>query len=199
MNVPRRLAVLVAVMVFAGGLAMPARAGTSTIGILVYDGFLTSDVTAPVEVFGAASKKAWFSSYKVVTVSTTKQGVVHSEEGLTILADKTIYDPLSLDVLIVPSAYKMDGVLKNTDVINFIKQQGRSASWMASNCSGARLLSCQLDTNMHLWRITAHNAVHRCEVAEMLKAPPHDFRAGAVAPTAPHKPAELGDPGDGLA
>ncbi len=128
MNVPRRLAVLVAVMVFAGGLAMPARAATSTIGILVYDGFLTSDVTAPVEVL-------------VVTVSTTKQGVVHSEEGLTILADKTIYDPLSLDVLIVPSAYKMDGVLKNTDVINFIKQQGRSASWMASNCSGARLLS----------------------------------------------------------
>src|SRR2546427_7372942 len=141
MNVPRRLAVLFAVMVFAGGLAMPARAATSTIGILVYDGFLTSDVTAPVEVFGAASKKAWFSSYKVVTVSTTKQRVVPSEEGLTILADKTIYDPLSLDVLIVPSAYKMDGVLKNTDVINFIKQQGRSASWMASNCSGARLLS----------------------------------------------------------
>jgi putative transposase len=59
--------------------------------------------------------------------------------------------------------------------------------------------TCQLDTNIHLWRITAHNAVHRCEVAEMLKAPPHDFRAGAVAPTAPHKPAELGDPGDGLA
>src|SRR5207244_4415361 len=62
-----------------------------------------------------------------------------------------------------------------------------------------RTSTCQLDTNIHLWRITAHNAVHRCEVAEMLKAPPHDFRAGAVAPTAPHKPAELGDPGDGLA
>ena len=59
--------------------------------------------------------------------------------------------------------------------------------------------ACQLDTNIHLWRITTHNAVHRCEVAEMLKAPPHDFRAGAVAPAAPHKPAELGDPGDRFA
>src|SRR5574341_1250724 len=58
---------------------------------------------------------------------------------------------------------------------------------------------CQLDTNIHLWRITAHNAVHRCQVAEMLKAPPHHFRAGAVAPAAPHKPAELGDPVDCLA
>ena len=28
----------------------------SSIGILVIDGFLTSDVTAPVEVFGAATK-----------------------------------------------------------------------------------------------------------------------------------------------
>jgi len=52
---------------------------------------------------------------------------------------------------------------------------------------------------MHLWRITAHNAVHRCEVAEMLKAPPHHFRAGAVTPAASDKPAELGDPGDRLA
>jgi hypothetical protein len=58
---------------------------------------------------------------------------------------------------------------------------------------------CQLDTNIHLGRITAHNAVHRREVAEMLKAPPQDFRAGAVTPTTPHKPTELGDPGDGLA
>ena len=60
-------------------------------------------------------------------------------------------------------------------------------------------MNWQLDTNIHLGRITAHNAVHRRQVAEMLQAPPHDFRAGAVAPTAPHKPAELGDPGDGLA
>src|SRR5438270_5339216 len=72
-----------------------------------------------------------------------------------------------------------------------------SAKW--SFGSRPRCVTCQLDTNIHLWRITAHNAVHRREVAEMLKAPPYDFRAGAVAPTAPHKPAELGDPGDGLA
>src|SRR5215813_7685328 len=60
-------------------------------------------------------------------------------------------------------------------------------------------MGCQLDTNIHLGRITAHNAVHRCEVAEMLQASPHDFRTGVVAPTAPHKPAELGDPGNCLA
>jgi len=117
-----------------------ASAASSKIGILVFDGFLTSDVTAPIEVFGAATKKAWFSSYEVVVISATKNKEVLSEEGLKIIADKTIYDDLKLDVLIVPSAYEMDGLLKNKELIEYIRKQNQSASWMASNCSGAFLL-----------------------------------------------------------
>ncbi len=115
-------------------------AATSKIGILVFDNFLTSDVTAPIEVFGAATKKAWFSSYEVVVISITQNKEVTSEEGLKIIAEKTIYDNFKLDVLIVPSAYEMDGLLKNKDLIQYIKKQNQSASWMASNCSGAFLL-----------------------------------------------------------
>lgn len=99
---------------------------TSKIGILVFDGFLTSDVTAPIEVFGAATKKAWFSSYEVVVISTSKNKEVVSEEGLKIIADKTIYDALKLDVLIVPSAYEMDSFLKNKELIQYIKKQSES-------------------------------------------------------------------------
>ncbi len=121
-------------------LAMPVRAAAATIGILVFDGFLTSDVTAPFEVFGAASKKAAFSSYKVLLVSATRNKEVVSEEGLRIVADKTIYDDLKLDVVLAPSSYAMGRVLKNRDLIDFIRNQSRSASWMASNCSGAQLL-----------------------------------------------------------
>lgn len=117
-----------------------AQAAQSKIGILVFDGFLTSDVTAPVEVFGAATKKVWFSSYEVIIISTKKNKTVKSEEGLTIVADKTIYDELELDVLIVPSAYDMSTFIDNPNLINFIKKQNQSASWMASNCSGAFLL-----------------------------------------------------------
>lgn len=117
-----------------------ANAAASKIGILVFDGFLTSDVTAPIEVFGAATKKAWFSSYEVVTISTSDNKEVVSEEGLRIIADKTISDDIMLDVLIVPSAYNMDGFLENKKLIRYIKKQSQSASWMASNCSGALLL-----------------------------------------------------------
>ena len=139
MKAPRLVAVLAAAC-FILNLASPAGAVTKTIGILVYDGFLTSDVTAPVEVFGAATKKAGFSSYKVVLISATRTKVVLSEEGLRVVADTTIYDAPGLDVLLVPSSYHMDGVLKNHDLIKFIKTRSRSAYWMASNCSGARLL-----------------------------------------------------------
>lgn len=117
-----------------------ASAASSKIGILVFDGFLTSDVTAPIEVFGAATKKSWFSSYEVVVISATKNKMVVSEEGLKVIADKTIYDDLELDVLLVPSAYDMDDVIGDKHLISFIKKQGASASWMASNCSGAFLL-----------------------------------------------------------
>jgi transcriptional regulator GlxA family with amidase domain len=139
MNGPRLFAVL-GLAGFMLNFATPAGAATKTIGILVYDGFLTSDVTAPVEVFGAATKRAWFSSYRVVLVSATRSKEVLSEEGLRVVADTTIYDKLSLDVLVVPSSYHMDGILKDSAVIDFIKTQSRSASWMAGNCSGARLL-----------------------------------------------------------
>ncbi|MBL4763033.1 MAG: DJ-1/PfpI family protein [Gammaproteobacteria bacterium] len=118
-----------------------ANAASSKIGILVFDGFLTSDVTAPIEVFGAATKKSWFSSYEVVVISAATNKTVVSEEGLKVIADKTIFDDLELDVLLVPSAYDMDDFIGDKKLIDFIKQQGASASWMASNCSGAFLLA----------------------------------------------------------
>ena len=136
MKIVERLIVLIVLVTAVSNV----QAASSKIGILVFEGFLTSDVTAPIEVFGAATKKSWFSSYEVVLVSATKNKTVVSEEGLKIVADKTIYDNLALDVLIVPSAYDMDGFLSDEDIIKFIEKQGANASWMASNCSGAFLL-----------------------------------------------------------
>lgn len=115
-------------------------AASSKIGIIVYDGFLTSDVTAPIEVFGAASKQAWFSDYDVVLISATNEKTVKSEEGLTIIANTTIADVGKLDVLIVPSAYDMKPTLSNKNLISFITKQNQKGTLMSSNCSGAFLL-----------------------------------------------------------
>jgi len=121
--------------------ASMAQAAKNTIGILIYDGVLSSDVTAPIEVFGAATKKSWFSDYEIVLISPEKQRYITSEEGLNIKVDHSIKDELDLDVLLVPSTYDMSPLLKNRKLIDFIAAQSREAKWVASNCSGAFLLA----------------------------------------------------------
>lgn len=111
----------------------PAGAVPSTIGVLAIDNFLMGDVTIPVEVFGRAIKKEPLSAWEVMVISGGKNREVVADEGLKIVADKTIYDDIQLDVLIVPGAYEIDSFRENQDLIGFIKKQARSVSWIASN------------------------------------------------------------------
>jgi len=137
MELSKKLFVLLLICTFAG----LANAAKQTIGILVYDGVLSSDITAPIEVFGAATKTAWFSDYEVKLISAKKQAYVRSAEGLTVKVDNTIDDTLELDVLLVPSTYDMAPLISNARLVSFIRTKAQHASWVASNCSGAFLLA----------------------------------------------------------
>ncbi|AXN34753.1 DJ-1/PfpI family protein [Vibrio coralliilyticus] len=116
-------------------------AADKTIGILVYDGVLTSDVTAPLEVFGVASRLTWFSDYDVVTISVTDTHTVTTEEGLKIGVDTWIGEAPALDVLILTSSYDMAPLINNRSLIEYVASTAKQAEWMASNCSGAYLLA----------------------------------------------------------
>lgn len=118
-----------------------AHAANKTIGIIVYDGVLTSDITGPAEVFGVASKQSWFKDYDVKMISINDQTTITTEEGLTIKSDTNIDEAKNLSALIVPSSYTMEPLLKNKKLIQFIKTQGKKVEWMASNCSGSYLLA----------------------------------------------------------
>lgn len=129
---------LLALVIIAGWNAS-AYAADKKVGVLVYDEVLTSDVTAPAEVFGVASRKAWFSDYDVVLINVKRTATVTTEEGLTLQVDANIYDELDLDVLIVNSAYDMDWLFENEDLTRFLQNQATKVEWMVSNCSGAFL------------------------------------------------------------
>ena len=118
-----------------------SHAADKRIGILVYDDVLTSDVTAPLEVFGVASRLSWFSDYQSVTIAVTNQDTITTEEGLKIGVDAWIGDAGELDALIVTSSYDMDPLIENPKLIRFIKSTAKQSGWMASNCSGAYLLA----------------------------------------------------------
>ena len=134
-NIARYLLVFVALTVSS----LSASAADKKIGILVYDEVLTSDVVAPAEVFGVASRKSWFSDYEVSLINVERKKTVTTEEGLTIEVDANIYDDIDLDVLIVNSAYDMDWLYENEDLTDFMRDQAAKVEWLASNCSGAFL------------------------------------------------------------
>lgn len=121
-------------------LSQPAMAEDKKIGILVFDGVLTSDITAPLEVFGVASRKTWFSDYTPVVISVEDKSSITTEEGLKLVTDSWIGANPDIDVLIVPSSYDMDPLIDNPHLINYISRTAKSAEWVASNCSGAFLL-----------------------------------------------------------
>lgn len=120
--------------------SFPLLAADKQIGILVYDKVLSSDVTAPAEVFGVATRKSWFSNYEVLLIGVERDApVVTTEEGIRLTVDKTIYDNPKLDALIVTSSYVMDTLFENKDLTKFLTDQAENVSWLASNCSGAFL------------------------------------------------------------
>ncbi len=111
------------------------------IGVLVYEGVLTSDVTGPLEVLGAAVRRpGGLDGYRVVTIAP-QSGLVATQEGVRLQPDFTIDDAPELEVLIVGSAYRMDPVLENSALRAFVQARGQRARWLASNCSGARILA----------------------------------------------------------
>ncbi len=116
-----------------------AAAADQRIGILVYDGVLTSDVIAPAEVFGVATRKAWFSDYEVVLIGVEKKSFITTEEGVRLTVDATIYDAPKLTALISTSSYVMDSLFENDDLTAFLKNRAKEVRWLASNCSGAFL------------------------------------------------------------
>lgn len=111
------------------------------IGIIVFDGVLTSEITAPAEVFGVAVERDWFNDWTVELISVNLQDSITTEEGLKILPDSAIDDEMWLDVLIVPGGYDMQSLIDNEHLSDFIKRHETADKWLSSNCSGAFLLA----------------------------------------------------------
>ena len=113
---------------------------SKTIGIIVFDGVLTSEVIGPAEVFGIASKQEWFKDSKVLLIGVEKQATVCTEEGIRLTVDATIADDPYLDVLLVPGGNDMNPLLQHEKLNAFIQKQEESAQWLGSVCAGAFLL-----------------------------------------------------------
>ncbi len=111
----------------------------SKIGILIFDGFLASEVVAPLDVFTKANENGK-PLFNVFLIAETNNPYV-SEEGLKIIPDVTIANCPDLDVLVVPSSMNPDNQIHDQTLIDFIKLQSEKTDYTASHCAGAFLLA----------------------------------------------------------
>lgn len=109
-----------------------------TIGVLMYDDVLTTELTAPIDVFTKLTENGK-QLFNVITIAESYDFIV-SEEGLKMFPDYILTNTPKLDILIVPSAYDMTLQVKNKNLVDFIKSQNNNTKYTVSNCAGASLI-----------------------------------------------------------
>lgn len=116
----------------------PFKADLPTIGLLMYNGVLQSEVVATSDVFAKPTEDGK-QLFNVITIAQTKNPIT-TEEGLRIVPDFTFDNCPKLAALFVPSAYDMYAQVHNDKIVAFIKQKNNETEYTVSNCAGAQLI-----------------------------------------------------------
>ena len=109
-----------------------------TIGLLMYNGVLQSEVIAASDVF-AKPTEGGDQLFNVITIAETESPIT-TEEGMRFVPDHTFDNCPDLTVLFVPSAYDMYSQVHNEKIVKFIQEKNQETEYTVSNCAGAQLI-----------------------------------------------------------
>ena len=105
------------------------------IGLVIFPGMTQLDMTGPYQVF------SMMPDTRVLLLWKTLEPVT-SSEGMTILPTATFNDCQSLDVLCVPGgAIGQVEMMQDAEVLEFLRQQGKTAKYITSVCTGSLILA----------------------------------------------------------
>lgn len=116
----------------------PFRTELPTIGLLMYNGVLQSEVIASSDVFAKLTEDGK-RLFNVITIAETEKPII-TEEGMRFVPDYTFANCPKLEVLFVPSAYDMYAQVHNDEILDFIREKNKETKYMVSNCAGAQLI-----------------------------------------------------------
>ncbi|MBU3026061.1 DJ-1/PfpI family protein [Zobellia galactanivorans] len=116
----------------------PFREDLPTLGLLMYDGVLQSEVIAASDVFAKPTEDGQ-QLFNVVSIAETENPIT-TEEGMHFVPDYTFKNCPKLTALFVPSAYDMYAQVHNDKIVNFIKGKNKETEYIVSNCAGAQLI-----------------------------------------------------------
>ena len=113
------------------------------VAFLIMDGVYNTEFTAPYDIFQHTQYRENIKAMNTFTVANTLTPIT-SFEGIRILPDfDYTKDRLpKIDILVIPSAeHHLDTDLKDTVMLNFVKQVDKEALFMTSHCDGAFVLA----------------------------------------------------------
>src|ERR1700726_1177396 len=106
---------------------------TLDIGILVFPSVQQLDLTGPYEVFASIADAKVHLIWKDRTAIT-------SATGLVLTPTMTFAECPALDVLCVPGGAGINALLRDAEVLDFLRAQAARARYVTSVCTGSLVL-----------------------------------------------------------
>lgn len=151
------------------------------IAIFIFDDAEVLDFAGPFEVFSVASELNNHSLFNVFTVAKEKKPV-RAVNGLSVNPDADFETCPNVDVLIIAGGAGTRAVMRDAEVLQWIRKIHSHAELTLSICSGARLLGA-LDLLDNQPYCTHHEVYpHLAEIAPLGLPQPHKrfVRAGKI-------------------
>ena len=102
--------------------------------ILLFDNYTALDIVGPYEVLNKLPNS------KIFLVGLEKKEY-RDTYGLKISADNSIDEISEADILLIPGGFGIDNLLKNEEVLDWIRRIDSTTKWTISVCSGSLLLA----------------------------------------------------------
>lgn len=108
-----------------------------TVAILLFPRFQLLDLSGPSDAFGEVKVLSnGESEYEIHTIATTR-APVRSSSGITIMPDRTIFDPCPrFDTVLVPGGLGVFDVLEDSTVLDWLAAQSRTCRRLGAVCNG---------------------------------------------------------------
>jgi transcriptional regulator GlxA family with amidase domain len=108
-----------------------------SVGMVLFPRFQMLDIAGPGDAFGEVRVLSGGDDrYDILTIGTTR-GPVQSSSGLTMMPDRTIFDPCpEFDTIIFPGGLGVFDLLEDSTLIDWLKAQNRSVRRMCAICNG---------------------------------------------------------------
>lgn len=108
-----------------------------TVAVLLFPRFQMLDLAGPGDAFGEVKVLSHGEGeYEILTIGTTR-GPIRSSSGITILPDRTIFDPCPrFDTVLVPGGLGVFDVLDDSTVLEWLTAQSRSCRRLGAVCNG---------------------------------------------------------------